>query len=78
MVQEVWQSYLSSQRTCMLGQKYMAIDPMTGNEIKMYQIIEGETIQVVRWGEELLPVTNPLTREIVGQLALKLEVEVEN
>lgn len=62
----------------MLGQRYMAIDPMTGNEIKMYQIIGGETTEVIRWGEELLPVTNPLTREVIGQLVLKLEMNSED
>lgn len=56
----------------------MAIDPLTGQEIKMYQFHKGELTEVVRWGNELLPITNPLTQEIVGQLALKLEVEIEN
>ena len=49
------------------------IDPLTGNQIHMYQIINGETIEVVRHGEELLPITDPKVSQIVGQLILELE-----
>lgn len=38
----------------------------------MYRVIEGEVVEVVRHGDELLPVTDPITREIVGQQVLML------
>jgi len=38
----------------------------------MYQVIEDKTVEVVRWGDVLLPITNPLVHEIVGQLTLEL------
>ena len=40
---------------------------------RMYQIIDGETVEVVRHGEEILPITDPKVGQIVGQLALELE-----
>ena len=46
-----------------------------GNMIEglMYQVIDGKAVEVIRWGEKLLPLSNPLTKEVVGQLVLKLE-----
>lgn len=41
----------------------------------MYQIIDGETIEVIRWGDELLPINHPLATEVIGQLVLELEYE---
>lgn len=49
----------------------MEKDPQI-REGHMYQIIDGAVVEVVRHGEELLPITNPITSEIVGQQVLKL------
>jgi hypothetical protein len=43
----------------------------------MYQIINEEVIEVVRHGDEILPVTDPRTSQIVGQLVLDLYGETE-
>lgn len=39
---------------------------------RMYQIINEEVVEVVRHGDEILPVTDPRTSQIVGQLVLDL------
>ena len=39
---------------------------------RMYQIINEEVVEVVRHGDELLPVTDPRTSQILGQLTLEL------
>lgn len=41
-------------------------------EGKLYRIIGNAVIEVVLHGEELLPITDPITKEIPGQLALDL------
>lgn len=33
----------------------------------MYQIIDGEPTQVVRWGDELIPATDDRVNQIPGQ-----------
>ena len=38
----------------------------------MYQIINGEPVQVKRWGDELLPITDDRVNQIVGQGVLFL------
>lgn len=38
----------------------------------MYRVINDEVVEVVRHGDELLPVTDPITRELVGQQVLRL------
>lgn len=42
---------------------------------KMYQFIEGEMTEVVRWGNEILPITDHRTTQLVGQLVLFNTVE---
>lgn len=37
---------------------------------KMTQIIDGQSVEVVRWGSELLPKDHPIIGQIVGQLML--------
>jgi hypothetical protein len=44
---------------------------------RMYQIINEEVVEVVRHGDEILPVTDPRTSQIVGQLVLDLYGENE-
>lgn len=39
---------------------------------KMYQIIGGEVMQVIRHGNELLPITNPLIAELPGQQSFEV------
>lgn len=39
---------------------------------RMYQIINEEVVEVVRHGDEILPVTDPRTSQILGQLTLEL------
>lgn len=38
---------------------------------KMFQVIDGVSTEVVRWGSELLPKNHPIVSQIVGQLTLK-------
>jgi hypothetical protein len=49
----------------------------TAEHNRMYQIINEEVIEVVRHGDEILPVTDPRTSQIVGQLVLDLYGETE-
>lgn len=49
----------------------------TAEHNRMYQIINEEVIEVVRHGNEILPVTDPRTSQIVGQLVLDLYGENE-
>lgn len=44
---------------------------------RMYQIINEEVVEVVRHGDEILPVTDLRTSQIVGQLVLDLYGENE-
>jgi hypothetical protein len=44
----------------------------TSEHNRMYQIINEEVVEVVRHGDELLPVTDPRTSQILGQLTLEL------
>lgn len=57
---------------------YMTLSGATMNieeQYPMYQIIDGQVVQVVRWGDQLLPITDPLTRQTIGQLTLELTYE---
>jgi hypothetical protein len=45
---------------------------------RMYQIINNEITEVVRHGDELLPVTDPRTSQIIGQLVLDIWGKDEN
>ena len=38
----------------------------------MYQVINSEPVKVVRWGDQILPVTDDRTNQIVGQGVLFL------
>lgn len=38
----------------------------------MYQIINGQVTEVVRRGDVLMPITDPLVHECIGQLVLDL------
>jgi len=49
----------------------------TAEHNRMYQIINEEVVEVVRHGDEILPVTDPRTSQIVGQLVLDLYGENE-
>lgn len=44
---------------------------------RMYQIINEEVVEVVRHGDEIMPITDPRTSQIVGQLVLDLYGENE-
>jgi hypothetical protein len=39
---------------------------------EMYQVINGEPVQVVRHGDELLPITDPRVHQCLGQLVLEI------
>jgi len=45
---------------------------------RMYQIIEGEVAEVVRRGDVIMPITDLLASEIVGQQVLKIWSEDED
>lgn len=45
------------------------------DEGKMFQVIQGEPTEVVRWGDQLLPHNHPLLKECIGQLVLELTHE---
>jgi len=42
------------------------------HEGAMYQFIDNKVTEVVRHGDELLPITDPKINQIVGQLVLDL------
>ena len=50
----------------------------TAEHNRMYQIINKEVVEVVRHGDEIMPVTDPRTSQIVGQLVLDLWSQNEN
>lgn len=41
----------------------------------MYRIIDGEPVEHVRHGEDILPADHPLVREVIGQLVLFETIE---
>lgn len=41
----------------------------------MYRVMGGHIVEVVRHGDQLLPVTDPLVRETIGQGTLNLYTE---
>lgn len=41
-------------------------------EWHMYQIHNGEVVEVVRRGDVIVPVTDPIVHECIGQLTLEL------
>jgi len=45
---------------------------------RMYQIINNEITEVVRHGDELLPITDSRTSQIIGQLVLDIWGKDEN
>jgi hypothetical protein len=38
----------------------------------MYQVINNEVVEVVRRGDVLVPITDPIVYECIGQLTLEL------
>lgn len=61
----VYQSFTGTRRTNVLGSPEM-------REGHMYQIHDGQVVEVVRRGDELVPITDPIVHECVGQLVLEL------
>jgi hypothetical protein len=43
----------------------------------MYRVIDGETVEMVRWGDKILRVDDPLLNECIGQLVLELYEDEE-
>ena len=39
---------------------------------RMYRIVDGETVEFVRHGDEIMPITDYRVSQIVGQQVLKL------
>jgi hypothetical protein len=48
------------------------LKPSTPEHNHMYQIIGGKAVEVVRHGDELLPITDNRLSQIVGQQILEL------
>jgi len=42
------------------------------HEGAMYRMIDDRPVEVVRHGDEILPITDPKLKEVVGQLVLEV------
>lgn len=45
---------------------------------RMYRIIDDEPVEFIKWGDEILAVTDPRTQQCIGQLVLELTYEEAN
>ncbi len=46
--------------------------PSTPEHNRMYRVVDGETVEFVRHGDELIPITDYRVSQIVGQQVLEL------